>query len=314
MHKRSRFYFMFFLAVVLLSAASCKRGGNGYASLPDLHQKHKKSPALKSMLMLASDSSSLAERKVQLEEYDLAGHKTHEVHYDSAGKPESESFFTYDKNGRLLNTRTVDDGNKISTERNTLDASGRVARTNWMTPEGDSGSYEYKYDTGKNVVQMDVYDKGNFMISRLYPNIYNEKGKIAQNFYKETRNGHDTNFIEATQYLYDTFGRVIAKQTLNSYRIPVSLENYIYDSSGDKIIELHRIPDTEGKGLLTVAQRIIYTYNAFGDITEEQSFKDNAPEYTRDNTYDEYGHLLTAEYHYADGRYRKEKYVYEYYK
>jgi hypothetical protein len=310
-----RIYFLILIGMLGAVLPACKHHKKTTEEVDTWHKKRPKAPPVKTVKTYETffadsvqQGGQIKDTLVQVEEFDKNDHKTHMVHYT---EPRYEIFYTSDANGNYTFTRTVYPDKSEATETRTYDKDNHPLTVEWKNTESN-GKHVYTYDEYGNMSRWDWYEKGQFVVSRLYPNIYDDNGHILESFYKETRNNRDTSLMSHEAYDYDS---VTGKQThkvVYMNNSPLAMEEYFYNKSRDRIMEVHYELDTNGEGKLVAAERVMNTYNEYGELTQTKLFRFNQLQYTTDNTYDQYGHLILSEQHFANGTTVRTRYEYTY--
>ena len=297
---------------------SCKNKSGSHFDFDKYHKKHEKSPTVKSLKTYntTTDSANPNPKEIMIAatEYNSKGLKIKETHYtEDSGKVEYTTETKYDDNDNAIETHSVFPiANYESTEKNTYDKDKHLLYTDWSRTDGLSGKHEYKYDSHDKMIQWDWFEKGKFVISRLYYYNYNKDGKPVECICKETKNNKDTSTDCHEKYAYDSItGLESGKIVLIENEVPLEIVESQYDSAGDKIMEIHYGRDSVGK--LMPDARTINIFNEFGDIKQSVVFKGTKQESITDNTYDQYGHLIESITK-TDRGIKRMRNVYEFYK
>lgn len=311
-----RLYFLILISTLGAMLPACKNHKKPAEEVDTWHKKRPKSPPVKTVKtyeLTYTDSTGLATPKadtlVQLEEYDRNNHKTHMVHYT---EPAYEIFYTSDANGNYTYTKTVYPDKSEATETRTYDKDNHPLTTDWKNADS-YGKHVYTYDEYGNMVKWDWYEKGQFVVSRIYSNIYDANGHTIENFYKETRNNKDTSLMSHEAYDYDSATGKQLHKLVYFNNSPLAMEEYFYNKNRDRILEVHYELDSNGQGKLVAAERVMNTYNEYGELTQSKLFRYNQLQYTTDNTYDQYGHLILSKQHFSNGSIVRTRYEYQYY-
>ncbi|MGZ5243732.1 MAG: hypothetical protein ACXWW0_07555 [Bacteroidia bacterium] len=313
MRKKITYFTVLFL---FISAGffSCKSNKDVTEKRNPHHKLRPESPVLKSIKKYVTTSRSGADTLLQVEEFDKNGYKIKLRKYLPDGQAEYEITYTNNSDGKPEKAVTKYMDGSTDSEEHTYNRQGKVVATDWKRGDGSSGRHEYVYDDEGEIVQWDWYESGRLVMTRLYPITYNEQGKPQEGFYKETTNKRDTSTVNHYQYTYDDKNRLTSKLSLER-EMPLSLEEYIYDSLDNKVIQIFYEPDSVNSGTFGLGTKQFNVYNEYGELVQYQTAYDreNINE-TVNNTYDEYGHLVQTIYEGADGSYRKERYMFEYWK
>jgi hypothetical protein len=229
-----------------------------------------------------------------------------------------ESTYTYNSNGDQIEARTKDMHDSSELIQNYVyDKDKHISKMDWKKSDHTFGSYSYKYDAKGEVKEMEVYQDGAFMYIQTTPTVYSRSGKVLEVKTLVTHNTKDTTMDSRVVYGYDTLDRLIAVEHFDSHDFPESAEEYVLDSVDNRIMEIHsaaEIDSSNGGGKLTPVLRVLNVFNPFGDITQSTVYKTRLGlYYTLNKKYDEYGHLIDAEFKYSDDKTRHERYVYEYF-
>jgi len=309
------------LALFVLCALvffGCKNKSGSHFDFDKYHKKHEKSPTVKLFKTYVTNTDSANPNAKEIltvaTEYNSKGLKTKETHYtEDSGKIEYTTETKYDDNGNAIETHSVYPiSNYESTEKNTYDKDKHLLSTDWSRTDGTSGRHEYKYDSHNKMVRWDWFEKGKFVISRLYYYNYDKEDRPIECICKETKNNKDTQTDCHEKYAYDSItGLESGKIVLIENEVPLEIVESQYDSSGDKIMEIHYDRDSVGK--LLPDARTINIFNEFGDIKQSVVFKGDKQQSTSDNTYDQYGHLIESVTRTDTGTQRTRN-VYEFYK
>ncbi len=310
----AKFSVKIILLLVLVAGAfeSCKKARRKADERNPHHKERPQSPGVKSVKKYGVSSRTGADTLLQVEEFDRNGYKIKLQKFSPGGGLEYEVQYTNNSDGKPVKAQTRYADGSMDIEENTYNRDGKVIATDWKRADGSSGRHEYTFDDEGNVVKWDWYEDGKFVISRLYPNTYDKDGKMQEGFYRETTNNRDTSTLQHYKYSYDDNNRLISKLSLEE-GYPLALEEYIYDTLDNKIVEIFYEPDSVNEGSFVLASRQFNVYNEFGEITQYQTARGKGDiEVTVRNTYDAYGHLTETVYEYSHGFYRKERVVYEY--
>lgn len=307
-----------FLTVVFLLAGtvffSCKSNKEAAEERNPHHKLRPQSPVVKSVKKYITSSRTGADTLVQIEEFDKEGYKIKMRKYLPDGQVEYEIAYTNNSQGKPEKAVTTYMDGSTDTEEHTYNRQGKVTATDWKRGDGTSGRHEYIYNDEGEIVQWDWYESGRLVMSRLYPVSYNEQGKPLEGFYKETTNRKDTSTVQHYQYTYDNKNRLTSKLSLEG-ELPIALEEYIYDTLDNKVVEIFYEPDSVNSATFGLGNKKMNIYNEYAELLQYQTSVGRGDiEQTVTNTYDEYGHLLQTIYEGADGSYQKERYVYEYWK
>lgn len=309
--------FSCFLAVCCLSIWSCKNKPTAKEDFDKYHKKRPLSPTIKSIKTYASTADSThikpAESLAQAEEYDSKGQKIKLTHYiGDSGAIDYITTYQYDDKGNAIQTHSVFPfDHSESTEKNTYDNKNHVIKTEWTKSDGNYGTHEYKFDSHGAMIQWDSYEKGHFMVTRLYPMIYDKDDHLIESFAKETHGSKDTMVQGHEKYSYDSVNNLeAAKMVLYGDAVLEIVESQ-YDTSRNKILEIYYERDTSGK--LKRNTRIMNVYNEYGEITSSTTFKDGKVQSVTENKYDNYGHLIESSIT-EGGAIKKTRNVYEFYK
>ena len=296
----------------------CKNKSGSHFDFDKYHKKHDKSPVIKSLKTYATTTDSTNPNPKEIlnvsTEFNSKGLKTKETHYtEDSGKVEYTTETKYGDNDNAIETHSVFSiANYESTEKNTYDKDKHLLFTDWSRTDGLTGRHEYKYDSHDKMIRWDWFEKGKFIISRLYYYNYNKDGKPIECICKETKNNKDTSTDCHEKYAYDSItGLESGKIVLIENEVPLEIVESQYDSAGDKIIEIHYDRDSVGK--LMPDGRTINIFNEFGDIKQSVVFKGAKQQSTTDNTYDQYGHLIESVTKTEMGT-KRTRNVYEFYK
>jgi hypothetical protein len=315
MLKRYNFLFVFIFCL-LAGFYSCKRNKQSAAEEKNPHHKPRpESPIVKSIKKYGISARTGTDTLLQVEEFDEKGYKIRFIKYDAGGGGmEYETQYTNNSDGKPVRTVTKYADGSVDTEENEYNSDGKVTSTKWQRSDGTSGKHEYKFDDNGTIIQWDWFEKDHFVMSRLYPTTYNDEGKPLESFYKETTNNRDTTTVNHYQYAYDEKNRLVRKLSMEN-DLPLALEEYIYDTLGNKIIEIFYEPDSLSSGTLVLGHKQLNVYNEYGELTQYKTAMGKGDlELTVSNKYDDFGHLIETIYDYAPGFYRKERIVYEYWK
>lgn|GEM_PF-4856285 len=277
----------------------CKTKSGSHFDFDKYHKKHTPSPTIKSLntYVTSTDSANPNAKEILTvaTEFNSKGLKTKETHYtEDSGKVEYTTETKYDDNGNAIETHSVYPiSNYESTEKNTYDKDKHLIATDWSRTDGTSGRHEYKYDSHGKMVRWDWFEKGKFVISRLYYYNYDKEGRPIESICKETKNNKDTTTDCHETYAYDSVtGLESGKIVLIENDVPLEIVESQYDSTGNKIMEIRYERDSTGK--LVPDTRTLNIFNPFGDITQSTSYKGNKQQSITDNTYDQYGHLIES--------------------
>lgn len=312
-----RIYFL--IVIVLLGAAlpACKHHKKPAEEADTWHKKRPKSPPVKTVKTysavymkdsLTGKPQGATDTLVQVEEFDKNNHKVHMTHY---AQPAYEIFYTSDANGNYTYTRTVYPDKSEATETRTYDKENHPLTTDWKNADS-YGKHIYTYDENGNMSRWDWYEKGQFVVSRLYPNVYDDNGRLIESFYKETRNNHDTTLMSHEAYDYDSITGKQQHKVVYMNNSPLAMEEYFYNKNRDRILEVHYELDSNGQGRLVPAERIMNSYDEYGELTESKFYRYNKLQYTITNTYDQYGHQIISEEQFANGIIQRTRYEYQY--
>jgi hypothetical protein len=303
------------LLVLILVFGSCSHRRDYKAEAEKLHKKRPASPNIKSLktYILETDSTNpnAKERLTQVEEYNPKNQKIKLTHYNDSGKVDYITDYAYDDQGNIIKQHTVYPIEKYeSTDINTYDKDKHLLKTEWTRTDGGSGRHEYKYDKEGKMDQWDWYEKGHFVISRLYPFIYDKEGRPVESFYKETSNNKDTSVQGHEKYVYDSATGLESGKFVMYGDVPIEIVESQYDKNRNKILEIYYLADSTGK--LAPSTRVMNIFNEYGEITESATYKGKRLFSTTTNTYDQYGHLIETVTKEGDVT-RKVRYVYEFY-
>jgi YD repeat-containing protein len=285
-----------FLLLGLL-ITGCKQKRDYKAEAEKLHKKRPASPPIKSIKTYNFQSDSLnrnsKEELAQVEDYNAKGLKTKVTHYTDSNQVDYITDYSYDDRGNAIKTHSVFPLAKYeSTEVNTYDKDKHLVKTEWSRTDGSAGVHEYKYDKQGKMERWDWFEKGQFVISRLYPFIYDDEGRPVESFYKETKNNRDTAVQGHEKYTYDSITGLESGKFVLYGDIPLEIVENQYDKNRNKILEIHYERDSTGK--LSPNTRVMNVFNEYGEVTESNVYKDKKLQSTVDNTYDDYGHLIEA--------------------
>jgi hypothetical protein len=304
------------LMLLMVSSTACRHKRDYKAEAEKLHKKHPASPLLKSLKTYSSITDSAhpnpVEMLVQDEAYDNKGRRIKLIHYTDSGKIEFTTNYTYDDKGNIIQTHNIFPGDSSeTTQKNTYDKDNHLVKTDWTSSKGSYGKNEFQYDKYGKMERMDAYEKGKFVITRLYPFVYDEDGRPLEGFDKETSNNKDTSVQGHRKYTYDSLTGFESGEFVMYGDVPIEIVESHYDKNRDKIMEIHYQSDSTGQ--LSPHTRIMNVFNEFGEITETQVYKDKMLESTTTNTYDTYGHLVATETREGDSI-KKTRYEYTYQK
>jgi len=308
---------LFSLLMLGLVISGCKhKRGSGF-DFDKYHKKHAVSPVIKSLKTYITTTDSAHPNAPEIltssVDFNAKGLKTKETHYtEDSGKIEYSTETKYDDNRNAIETHSVYPASKYeSTEKNTYDKDKHLISTDWSRTDGTSGKHEYKYDSHGKMIKWDWFEKGKFVISRLYFYAYDKNDRPVECICKETKNNRDTTTDCHEKYAYDSVtGLQSGKIVMIENNVPLEIVEDQYDSTGNKIIEIHYERDSVGK--LKPDMRTINIFNEFGDITQSVVYKGTAQQSTTDNKYDKYGHLIESITKDATGIH-KTRNLYEYY-
>ena len=310
---QSKLLLIFSAALIFFSACKHKN-----AERPDLHKKHSPSPQIKQLSTYIKDDKTGAEYLSQQEYYDQQGHKLKVQHYNEKAKLIDETNYTYNSNGDQTEARSKDmhDSSELI-QTYVYDKDKKISKMDWKKSDHTFGSYVYKYDSKGEVKEMEVYQDGAFMYTQVNQNQYSKSGKILEGKTLTTRNTKDTLLDNRIVYGYDSLERLIAIERFDLHDFPESAEQYVLDSMDNKVMEIQSVAmldSSQGGGKLSPVLRVLNVFNEYGDLTQSTVYKaEQGLYYTLNKKYDEYGHLINAQFKYADDKTRQERYVYEYY-
>ncbi len=307
----------FSLLLAGLVLAGCKHKEGSHFDFYKYHKKHPESPVVKSLKTYVTNSDTAYPKASEIlsssNEFNAKGWKTKETHYtEDSGKMEYTTATKYDDNGNAIETHSVyPASNYESTEKNTYDKDKHLLSTDWTRTDGTSGRHEYKYDDHGKMIRWDWFEKGKFVVSRLYYYVYDKEDRPIECVCKETKNNKDTTTDCHETYAYDSVtGLQSGKIVLIENNVPLEIVESQYDSTGNKIIEIHYERDSVGK--LIPDTRTINIFNEYGDVTQSVVYKGTTQQSTTENKYDQYGHLIESITKDATGIH-KIRNVYEYY-
>lgn len=281
------------LVFALFAAFSCT--DKEKKALPDLHKKRPESPVVKGIKHYLSDAGR-SEMLYELEEFNKDGHRIRQVRYQGKDTLDFEAVYTPNDEGNPVKTVTKYLDGTTDTEIHTYNDEGKAVKTEWTRSDGTMGRHEYYYDEHDSMVRWDRYQGGKYIITQLWPNAYDENGRVAESWYKETNNGRDTSTQSHWQYQYDSlFGRLIHRLTLSGPALQYA-EQFYYDSLHNLILVIEYGLDTTRAGTYIPQKRTINTYNEYGELLTSQTLDAGGKELERrENEYDKYGHLVKSE-------------------
>ncbi len=294
-------YFGAFLTLLSLSLilSGCKHKDASGFDFYKYHKKHPESPVVKSLKTYNTNSDSAHPNAKEIltssVEFNSKGLKIKETHYtEDSGKIDYSTITKYDDNGNAIETHSVyPASNYETTEKNTYDKDTHLLATDWSRTDGTSGRHEYKYDSHGKMIKWDWFEKGKFVISRLYYYNYDKEDRPIECVCKETKNNKDTTSDCHETYAYDSVtGLQSGKIVMIENDVPLEIIEDQYDSTGNKIIEIHYERDSVGK--LKPDTRTINIFNEFGDVTQSVVYKGTTQQSAMDNKYDNYGHLIES--------------------
>lgn len=262
-------------------------------SLPDLHKKRPASPVLKSIKHYITDTTG-TEMLYEVEEFDKQGHKVRQIRYQANDTMDFEALYTPNEKGNPEKTVTRYLDGTTDTELHTYGENGKAVKTEWTRSDGTRGRHEYRYDDKDSLVQWDRYENGKFILTQLWPNVYDENDRVIESWYKETSNGKDTSTRQHWVYSYDSLGRLTHRQALRGAALE-SVEEYYYDSMNDVIMMVEYGLDTLKPGRYIPQKRTINSYNEYGELLTSQILDAQGKEMEQtENEYDQYGHLVKS--------------------
>jgi hypothetical protein len=283
-------YFPFLLVLALFSGFACNKKKK---VLPDLHEKRPESPAVKTKQHYIADSTGV-EMLYEVEEFDKSGHRVHYIRYQKKDTIDFEETYTPDEKGNPIKTIKKYLDGSTETATHTYDKDGKALRTEWVRSDGTKGRHEYKYDDKDSLVQWERYQDGKYLITQLWPNVYDENGWPIESWYKETNNGKDTSTPAHWQYRYDSAGRLTHRLTLSGAALQTA-EQYYYDSLNNPIMIVEYGADTARPGSYIPQKRTANTFNEYGELLRSSVLDGNGRELERvENGYDKYGHLIQS--------------------
>lgn len=261
---------------------------------PDLHKKRPTSPVIKKIEHYVTDSSN-TEMLLEVDEFNNKGQKVKLTRYQKKDTIDYETTFTPDAKGNPAKTVSRYLDSSTETNINTYDKKGHVIKTEWQRSDGTKGRHEYKYDDHDSLVEWDRYENGKYLVSQLWPNVYDKNDRVIESWYKETNNGKDTSTMGHWQYDYDSVGRLTHRLTLQGPALQTA-EEFYYDSLGSQIMVVEYGQDTTKQQTYTALKRTINVFNEYGEMLSSQTLDAAGKELEHiENQYDQYGHLIQSE-------------------
>jgi YD repeat-containing protein len=229
--------------------------------------------------------------------YDAAGQLVRE---EVGAPPDAITRYTYDDEGRLLESRT-DSCDESGLPPDclwtiyTYDEQGNlVLRDNRDgTPNAKAGCTYYTYTDDGQVLSSEYYYWCSDILYESVTYEYDAAG-LLMSMHQENTQAPSADFT--ITYEYDAAGRVVTeRRTYPSNPESDMTKTYEYDTAGQVITETFF--DADGNVTLT----ILYTRNAAGQpLTEERQYPDE-DDYQIVNTYDGQGNELTQHMLYLEG-------------
>jgi hypothetical protein len=276
-----------FLAAVV---AGCM--GREATMVTDLHKKRPTSPIVKRIQHFVRDSAG--EMLFEAEDFNKKGLKTRTIRYQAPNMLDFEATYTRDEEGNPIKAVTRYLDGSTETESHKYNREGKAISTEWKRSDGSYGRHEYKYDERDSLVQWERYENGKYLMTQLWPNAYDEEGRVSEAWYKETNNGHDTSTQAHWQYQYDSLGRMIHRMTLSGPALQYA-EQFHYDSLGSPIMIIELGLDSTRPGTYVPQKRTINLFNEYGELLRSQVLDVSGKELNRlENEYDQYGHLIRS--------------------
>ena len=192
------------------------------------------------------------------------------------GKAESKSFFTYDENGNLTDTKTEiyqegEEYQNIPTEITELhkeyDEQNRLSSKEFEK-NGFSTRETYEYNEKNDLVRITSFRNGNMSMDFAVLNDYDEHGRLISKKFKYLDSDGMTVDMSGKyapkEYKYNEKGQLIEMKDPSFVRV----FKYIYNELGEKIKEEIYLK-TINRGV-HLASWIIYKYDEYGNLIEKR--------------------------------------------